>query len=395
MNNLNIKFLIGMIIISVMSCTKEDPGGGGGETSSPITLECTHNADITLNNHNANGIDYIVDCDLTIRDGIFSISEGTSIQFRDGASLTVENDGILRAKGISGSPITMSGTNDGTPSWRGLYIYSSAGSNQLQHVTIQDAGDGEVFGQFTDNHAAVTFQGRLSMSNCTIENSGAIGIYSEENLAQSKIDLFENNTITGSKRYPILVNQDLIGDMDLSSCTFTENGDNFVGLHQESGDRLNNETTLEALDIPYFVETGINLYAGLTIESGVDLVMGNGSYIQSTSTENQYLLIQGSQSNHVTIRGQEAFSGYWQGIYITRPNALNIWEYLDISDGGSVAQGFNDTPANITLEQDGSLIINNCTSSRSGSSCDIVLHTFASIPTLENNSPDITSVCEE
>jgi len=395
MKKSNLLFLVGLLILSIASCTKEDPGGGGGETFAPITLECDHSADITLTNQNPNGIDYIVDCDLTIKDGIFSIEEGTSIQFRDGASLTVENDGILRARGISGSPITMAGTNAGTPSWRGLYIFSSAGSNQLQHVMIQDAGDGEVFGQFTDNHAAVTFQGRLSMSNCTIENSGDNGIYSEENLSESKIDLFENNTITGSKRYPILVNQDLIGDMDLSSCTFNENGDNMIGMHQESGDRLQNATTLEDIDIPYFVESGIDLYAGLTLESGVDLVMGNGSYITSTSDQNQYLLIQGSQSNHVTIRGQEAFSGYWQGIYITRPNALNIWEYLDLSDAGSEAQGFNDTAANITLEQNGSLIINSCTSSRSGSSCDVVLHTFSGTPTIENNSPDITSVCEE
>ena len=386
-----------LLSVLMLSCGKDDDGGnnGGGNASDPILLECIYSSGITLSNHNEDGIDYIVDCDVEVQNGIFKIDPGTSIQFREGGSIQIEQDGILRALGNSGSPIIMSGTDPGRASWRGIFINSSAGANQLEHVVIEDAGDGEVFGQFTDNHAAVTFQGRLTMRNCTIKNSGDLGVFSEENLDDSTVDMFDNNTITGCKRFPILVNQNHISNMDLTSCTFDENGINMIGMHQDHGDRLTRGTTLEALDIPYFVESGIDLYAPLTLESGVDLVMGNGTFINSITNGNQFLLIQGSQSNHVTIRGQEALSGYWQGIYITRPNAQNIWEYLDISDGGSVVQGFNTTPANITLESDANLVINNCTSARSGSSCDIVLSSFLGMPTLDNNSPQITSVCQE
>ena len=55
---------------------------------------------------------------------------------------------------------------------------------------------------------------------------------------------FENNSISGSSRFPILVDQDLISDMDLGSCSFSENGTNMVGMHQETSDRLNTMTTL-------------------------------------------------------------------------------------------------------------------------------------------------------
>jgi hypothetical protein len=385
------------VFLLLTSCGKDDNGGnmGGGNDNAPITLECSHSTDITLTNQNPDGIDYIVDCNLEVGGGLFKIESGTTIQFNEGASLTVDRDGIFRALGSSGSPITLIGTDQGRASWRGIFINTSAGANQLEHVIIEDAGDGEVFGQFTDNHAAVTFQGRLSMRNCTIINSGDIGVFSEENLDESQIDMFDNITISGCKRFPILINQNHISSMDLNSCTFTENGINMVGLHQDHGDRLNLPTTFEALDIPYFIESGIDLYASLTLESGVDIVMGNGAFINSTTNNNQYILIQGSQSNHVTIRGQEALSGFWQGIYITEPNAQNIWEYLDLSDGGSKVQGFNSTPANVTLEMDANLVINNCTSSRSGSACDIVVSTFSGTPILENNSSEIVSVCSE
>ena len=386
---------IAFLAVLMISCRDQGNGMGNNNTNNPITLDCLYNDDFTLTNQNLDGIDYIVDCDLEIRDGIFRIEPGTTIEFKEGSSIEVSNDGIFRALGNSGSPIIMTGTDPGRASWRGIYINSTAGSNQLEHVTIEDAGDGEVFGQFTSNHAAVTFQGRLSMKNCSIINSGDVGVLSEENLSASSIDLFENNTISGSTRFPLLVNQDLISGMDLSSCSFNENGINMVGMHQETNDRLNQFTTLEAIDIPYFIENGIDLYAPLIIEAGTDIVMGNGSFINSNTDQNQYLLIQGSQSNHVTIRGQEAISGFWQGIYITRPNAQNIWEYLDLSDGGSKVQGFNDSPANITLEENANLTINNCTSARSGGSCDIVLSTFSGTPSLENNSPEINSVCTE
>ena len=386
---------IAFLAVLMISCRDQGNGMGNNNTNNPITLDCLYNDDFTLTNQNLDGIDYIVDCDLEIRDGIFRIEPGTTIEFKEGSSIEVSNDGIFRALGNSGSPIVMTGTDPGRASWRGIYINSTAGSNQLEHVTIEDAGDGEVFGQFTSNHAAVTFQGRLSMSNCNIINSGDVGVLSEENLSASSIDEFENNSISGSSRFPILVDQDLISDMDLGSCSFSENGTNMVGMHQETSDRLNTMTTLEAIDVPYFVENGIDLFAPLILEAGVDVVMGNGSFINSTANQNQFLLIQGSQSNHVTIRGQEAISGFWQGIYIDKQNAQNIWEFLDISDGGSAVQGFNDTPANVTLEGEANLILNNCTSARSGGSCDIVLSVFNGTPTLENNSPEITSVCTE
>lgn len=289
----------------------------------------------------------------------------------------------------------MIGTDAGRSSWNGIYINSDKGANILDYVHVEDAGDGEAYGVFTDEHAAVTFHGRMSMTNCIITNSGSNGVLSEESLLTTKIDAFEDNTITGCSDYPLLVSQNRINEMDLQSCTFEENGENMVAIQEKNRDRLNKETTFEEIDIPYFIVDGFELWAPLTLEAGVEIVMGNNTFLNPSGNGDHYLLIRGTQSNHVTIRGKEALSGYWKGIYITQKNSLSLWEYLDLSDGGGSVQGKADLKGNVTLEWDSNLTINNCTSSRSGGDCDIVLHDFNGTPVLTNNSPQIATICEE
>lgn len=68
---------------------------------------------------------------------------------------------------------------------------------------------------------------------------------------------------------------------------------------------------------------------------------------------------------------------------------------MDISDGGGNVLGFNNSPANITLEEDGKLALINSTSARSGSSCDLVISTFfGGDVILDNQSPDM-EICTE
>jgi hypothetical protein len=390
--------LFALLAIFLTTACEENPITGGNnddDNNDAVVLDCDYNADITLTDRNPDGVDYIVDCDLEIRDGTFTIEAGTTIQFMEGASLSVEQGGILRARGTAGAMITMTGTEPGRSSWRGLYIYSDRGSMTLDHVLIEDAGQGEEFGVLNDNHGAITLHGSASISNCTIRNSASNGVITLENIYDARVDAFADNTITGCEDYPILVSQNHITDMDLHSCSLEQNGINMIGLHQDDSDRLTQASVFKAQKIPYFIRDGFELYAPLTIEAGVEVVMGNGAFLSTSRQNNEYLLIQGTASNRVTIRGAEAFSGYWQGIYIHQGNSLNIWEHLDISDGGGTVQGRGDLAGNITVEWDGTLTINDCTSSRSGGDCDIVLSTFIGVPELTNNSPQITNVCEE
>lgn len=379
-------------VLSLFSCNSiiNDP-----ITNAPIDLECSYNSDVTLIDHNPDGVDYVADCLVEVSKGTISIEPGVIIEFKPSAGLEINSEGILIAKSTSGDPIIMQGQSPGTPTWRGIFINSFQANNIMEHVEILDAGDGESFMLFEEEHAAITVQGRFSMKNSLIKNSGSNGIVTEEITDDANFGYFEDNTIEDCTSYPIFISLNSAHEFDFQSCTFSENGRNMVGFQNYHRDRLYDDLVLKSLEVPYFMQSGIDLYAGLTLEAGVDLVMGNNSSIKISSDQVPFLNIQGSQSNRVTIRGNEAISGYWNGILIKTGNSKNIFENLDISDGGGNILGFNDSPANITLEEDGKLTIINSTSARSGSNCDLVISTFfGNDVDLTNQSPEI-EVCTE
>lgn len=378
------------MIIQFISCDKID----NPIDNRPINLDCALNSNTTLTNQNPDGVDYIVDCLLEFSDGTLSIEPGTKIAFEEGAGLEINRDGILNANGVGGNPVIFTSSNGNSPSWRGIFINSSKGRNVMDYVEIHNAGDGATYSLFENVTAAVTVQGRCSMTNCLISNSGGAGIFSEESLEDAKIDEFSDNMIENCSSYPIHVNMNLALNMDLRSCDFVDNGEQFIAFHNFKTDRLEDDYTMERVGLPYFIEEGLDLHAGLTIEAGVELAMGQGSYINITSDQNPFLTIQGSQSNHVTIRGRESISQYWDGIYIQGASAKNIFEYTDISDGGSENLGFTSEPANIALEFGGKLTLTNCTSARTGGSCDVIVSDFGGVSTLNNDNPDL-SICTE
>ena len=391
MKKINTLFAV-ILVLAFSSCGEDDP-------LDPVLngakqLECYYDADITLTNHNPDGIDYIADCLVEVSGGTMIIENGVTIEFKSSAGLEINGEGILKANGISGSPIIFKGTSS-SPSWRGIYINSTQANNTMDHVEILDAGDGASFMLFEETTAAVTVEGRFSMRNSLISNSGGVGIVTEEVSNEASFDYFEDNTIEECASFPIYINMNRSHNFDFASCTFIENGENMVGFHDFRDDRLYSPLVLEALDVPYFIRGTMDLYAGLTLEAGVDLVMGNNALLKVSTSAEPFLNIQGTQSNRVTIRGKEALSGYWQGIYIATNNAKNIFENLDISDGGSTLIGWNDSPANITLEDKARLKLINSTSARSGSSCDLVISTFfGENVVLDNENSDFT-VCTE
>lgn len=124
------------------------------------------------------------------------------------------------------------------------------------------------------------------------------------------------------------------------------------------------------------------------------MVMADNSVLLHDAGAHYRFKIEGTENNHVVIRGEESENGFWQGLYISSKNSGNTFEYLDISDGGGQELTFRDGKANISLELGGILTLNNCTSARSGN-CEVYISDFGDAPVFTNNSPAITSVCME
>jgi hypothetical protein len=378
---------------SITSCTLE-PGGGilKPKNIEPIVLEDRYDNDITLTDHNDDGIDYIVTEEVEIYDGKMTIEPGVTIQFEDGASLLVGLEGRLEAVGTSGEPIRMI-AKENTPSWAGIYINTNK-SNKLHHIQIENAGSGKKYGVYNETAAAITIDGKVSIENTIISKSGDVGVRINDSKA-SEIVSFSGNTIRDSKGFPILTHFNYIESLDLTSNIFSDNGKNMIAIDDEYNDRLSTNTEMDGLEIPYFVKGRIEIYANLTLNRGVDLVMEENSALLHDAGDDYRFDIKGSENDHVVIRGEESTNGFWQGISIQSSNTSNVFEYLDISDGGGSKMTFAEGKANISIEFDGTLSLNNSTSARSGS-CEILLSTFGGTNyNFVNNSPAITNVCEE
>lgn len=378
-----------IIILSISSCGLLGDGDGPGKINAEI-LDCRIENDIVLTDRNTDGVDYIVECDIEVWARL-TIEEGTIIEFKEGAGLSVEFSGSIRAEGIGGLPVIFRGQDAGDASWKGIYIFTETTSSIFDYVEIQDAGAGQSFSVFEDETAAITLDGRMRFTNSKIINSGGHGIWDTSELHNSVISEFENNTIEECKEYPLFIKTDYLSDMDLSSSKFRENGDNNVAFTKKGSD-ISTSTRLETLDIPYLFTHDVHLSASLNVEAGVDILMAEGVEIATGQTSGA-ITMAGTATNRISIRGEESQAGYWKGILFTG-DSNNILENVDISDGGSSPAGNNGELSNIVLEFSSQLTMIDCTSSRSNSSCDVVLHSFGGTPTFTDLSTDL-KICEE
>lgn len=393
MKRLIIKTTLFIFILSLTSCSI-DPNGGvfGPKEIEPILLKDRYDNDVTLSDHNQDGIDYIVTSEVEIYGGTMTIEEGVTIQFEDGSSLLVGIEGRLSALGTSSAPIRMI-AKENEPSWAGIYINTTK-SNRLHHVFIENAGSGKKYGVYNQNAAAVTLDGKASIENTIISKSGDVGVRIN-NQEASEIVSFSGNTIRDCLGFPILTHLNYIGALDLSSNIFGDNGQNMIAIDDEYNDRLTVNSVIDGIEIPYYIKGELELYADLTLNRGVEFIMEENSALLHDAGNNYKFVIKGTETDHVVIRGEEASNGFWQGISVLSSNNSNVFDYLDISDGGGSKMTFANGTANISLEFDGVLTLNNSTSARSGS-CEILLSTFGGKNyNFVNNSPAITNICEQ
>jgi len=113
-----------------------------------------------------------------------TITAGAELVFDQEVALVVKNTGYLSAKGTSGNEITFTSSNETVPIlWGGIWIQSSDGRNELDHVSVKYAG-GYEFGFSGANYAAALAgddadSPNLTLTNSSVTNSGSYAIYWE------------------------------------------------------------------------------------------------------------------------------------------------------------------------------------------------------------------------
>lgn len=381
MKKVTLSISAGLLILIASGC-KEDPTNGD--------LPCSYTSDAVLVDRN-DGVDYVCNCDVDISSGTFRIEPGVVIEFTSEGGLSVTGNAVIKMIGTASDPIVLRGTSNTPGSWKGVRIITEENGNELSHVQVLNAGSryfmGVTAGSSYEDKAAVVVEGKAKITNTTVSGSDGLGIA----FLSSATSLgFSDNSISQGKGFPLFIYAGQLNNTSLSSCSFINNTKNYIGIYSQSS----NEEVYEEVDfiqtpVPYYSIKGLSFLNKTTMAEGTTLVMANntGIYVQG----NEYLKINGTASKPVVIRGESALAGFWRGLLVNTNNPENVFNYLNISDGGSEELGIMPKKANLALANvaTAQLTLNNCTSvNYSGHQLSV----SATDGLLTNNSPAITDI---
>lgn len=372
--------VLSLATIGWIGCEQKDP-------IEAIKLECSYSSDFTLKNHKS-GVDYICDCEVDISVGNFTIEPGVEISFTSSGALFIHDQATLKAAGTANEPIIM---KDSEGSWKGIAIYSNKDLNQLSYAELHNAGNytfGTVVAGFIhDYKAAIVVDGKAKLNNTTISGSKGYGV---AYLSAASVTGFSGNTINNSESFPLFLAANQLNQTNLSNCSFSGNGKNYIAIYgQSSNSNVDNAVDFIQTQIPYYGLSSLNFVNVTRMAAGTHIVMANDKAIYISG--NEYLKINGTAANPVIIRGETQAAGFWQGLLVNTNNPNNVFDYLNISDGGSSKLGVMPHKANIAVADmhPTQLTINNCTSTNySGSQLSV----SGTDGALTNNSPQITII---
>lgn len=281
------------------------------------------------------GVPYIIGGNFRILDlETLTLEAGNELKFNGTNTITVL--GALIANGTSTSPILFT-SNQAVPDkgdWNRIY-FNNAESSSLINCEFEYAGSGSSTLDIRNSGTNVT------ISNCSIDNSGGYGVYNRNGSLTSISDV----SVQNCDNYPIyaLANgvKNITGTMTFSGNTpeaiFVKNGSILTGAWLNHG-------------IPYVLGGGnftVPDLETLTISPGVTLkIDGNRNFSVLGS-----LVADGDAANHITFTSNEAVPspGDWRRIYFNAADAGSILDYCDVYYSGS-------TNANLDIRNSGSNI---------------------------------------
>lgn len=352
--------------LAVSSC------GPNVDPIDPVDTDGVINAHITasrtLTDRNPNGVDYTVKGEISIKNSaIVTVEPGVTIQFEQDAAFIMEDFGALKAVGTAAKPITFTGKQATKGFWKGLiYVGSNNTDNQLSFCTIEYGGgdiylydEGNVVIGSDDYGAA-----RVAINNSTIRNSSKSGIYLAGN---SFLDNFTTNTITGNDGSPMSVDA-RASDMITATNDYSGNGENYVMIigNPFGSNWITKDILWEKLNVPYGIKDDINMRKTLTIAAGTEVVglSEAGFYVDGEGANLGKLVVAGTASNRIKMRGLQSTKGFWKGIFLWGGEANLSYCDIDYAGGYSAFDGGVGSAAIVAesyYEHVSSLTVTSCT----------------------------------
>jgi hypothetical protein len=267
----------------------------------------------------------------------FSKTDG-GILITDGATVKMLGEDKLREPDAAGNLSATPGTKSGhitlkggaqKGSWARLHIETNK-ENVLQYVDLLNGGSRANEGGVL----ATNYDAKISMTNCKISGSLGHGIYLYNEPA--RFTTFTNNVIEHCDAQPVYARNFYNIPFDKTS-NLTGNGENYIfvldgGIEEEN-------LTVNAATIPYYIHFGGYIKKTLTINKGVTFYMGEdrGFDVTGTATEdNGKIIVNGGTSagEQVTFTRLPGKNYYWNGFDFTDSHG-NVLKNCLIEYGGS------------------------------------------------------------
>ncbi|WP_440991602.1 hypothetical protein [Haloarchaeobius baliensis] len=252
-------------------------------------------------------------------DGHLTVDPGATIEFGQGARMTVEENGPgrLTAVGIDrdteeSKPITFTGEQRTRGYWDGIaFRGSDRTENQLRNCVVEyGGGDDWIFAPARAN--VVVFEGsRVRIDGCTLRESDNYGFAFS---GSATVDSFTTNTVTGNSSGAGLVSAATAHPLS-DTGTYTGNDEDIV-LVRGANIGSRQTVTWDAIDVPYRVHTDDNVEVNghLTVDPGTTVEFGQGARMTVEEDGPGALTAVGESGNPITFTGEQQTAGYWDGI---------------------------------------------------------------------------------
>lgn len=309
--------------------TVSDGNGDSDQDDISITAESNVveiNTDITEDQTWTVGNLYRVTKYIKVRSGAtLTIEPGVTVEFATDAGIHISSDNsVLVSAGTQEKPITLTGVEETTGYWRGLFISSNSVENEISYTTIQYAGSIDA-GTYFDAAALTIDQAKVQLSNSSITHSGGHGIQTRRSGSAFGM---QNMTFAENEKDHAYIHISQIGHFDNAS---TFDG----GYVTAFGGGTTGDMTIAALDgANYQIVKNVDFEHHITIDEGArfefaadaGIVVRSGAVIEAV----------GAAENKIVFTGTSQVPGAWRGIFIGSSSVDNIFEHVDISYGGSI-----------------------------------------------------------
>jgi hypothetical protein len=325
------------------------PDGGGGDTAPPLVDGCANAAALRTSCDGTLATRF--DTSTTLPKGCYraastpvlgatvtlTLAPGVTIIFAKDAGLDLSTDQVLVAQGTAAEPICLTGATATRGAWNGLsYDMTNSDANVLNYVTVEYGGD-----TTHDSTAAgikVTSDSRgasFSMSHSIVRESQGYGL---SLIGSSRVAAFAGNVITRNTLGPADLDAEIVRVLDGAS---TYAGNDKDQVHVRSV-RVDTAATWAAIDVPYYLKSGLQLAIVLTVTAPATFIMGADAEIEvigANGSDGGFSAV-GTADKPILFTGEQKVRGHWNGISFTNSNnAANKLVYATVEYAGKLIDG--------------------------------------------------------